>query len=724
MSEDVSTKFKEWQCPPAAVPETRRLRWIDEQCEEGLAWQRTQRGYGDWKKSFNVLAGMPDAALVPTYRSQLVTGRLKRNIKEVIGACANISPIWAYNSNNAAFQQNCTMMNNVTRAIYLEQFLDQGIKQTLQWAAATCTGWLRPVYRRDMYGTGKGNLNFLSYGSASVLPCQLPSNGNWQEAYAVTLLDEVPIAMAHGMFPDYQEVLHPTKSQFWHSNEIRTASKGNLFQRMWNSWGRKKSNSLTNLYVPLRYTYVIDLTVNQTGDPIKVGPWTVNGQGQAVPATSWGYEVPSLGSDIPVGNDAHGRVTVRKADENDARMYPNRRLLISSDNVLMYDGPGFDWHGELPLIPFCLDDWAWEPLGFSPMRDGYNIQCATDEIDRGTMDKVRAGLDMALAYDFNSVTKNEAEMFDPMQPRARIGFDGTSVDQPFKQVVPDSVLKIDPGSLEFRKILETTGDYQLAINDITALAKARSLGGDADNVEKIAQADGPIVRDISRGVERGLSRTGGQVKFLILQYYTSRRMMEYVGPDNVSPVTFDFDPESLVPSHLPDEFVTESTTQNGAITVSHKLPTGASVYSKMQRAKWFAGNLRYFILPHSAHEIAQMSYKLGLIQMRKSGIQIDSETIARAWGIDLGAPFVSSTPWNRFFEEQEAMAAMAVKMKMMVDVIQQAGVQPTDAMLATVAQLMGSGSAGREGRPPTGLQPPQIVSKDGGARSTISQSGS
>jgi hypothetical protein len=59
--------------------EIRKLNWLKESMEEGQAWLRSQRGYGDWKKSMDTLAGRPDAQMIPTYRSQLVTGRLKRN---------------------------------------------------------------------------------------------------------------------------------------------------------------------------------------------------------------------------------------------------------------------------------------------------------------------------------------------------------------------------------------------------------------------------------------------------------------------------------------------------------------------------------------------------------------------------------------------------------------------------------------------------------------------
>lgn len=713
-------RLREWQVPPQSAPDKRKIVWLNEACEEGNSWQRSQRGFGDWRKSMDVLAGRIDPAMIPVYRSQLTTGRLKRNIKEIVGAAANIRPMWAYHSDNNAVQAQAMMMNKVTRAIYLEQFLDQGIKAAMQWSAATCTGWVRPLYRRDKYGTGRGNICFYSYGQASVLPVQLPSNNNWQEAYAVTLLDEVPVAMAHGMFPGFQEQLTPTKSQIWYSADIRTAAKGNMFQRIWNGWRSNKEALLSDLLVPIRYTWVLDLTLNETGSPIKMGPWHIDETtNKPVPSTSWSYEVPSIGQPIPTSQDQRtGQMQFRKANENDARMYPNRRLMISSDDVIMYDGPAFDWHGEVPLVPFTLDDWPWEPIGLGIVRDGYNIQQATDEIDRGTMDKVRAGLDMALAYDINSgVSKNEADMFDPMQPRARVGYDGSTVDTPFKPVVPPEVLKIDESALKFREILQETGDYQLAIHDIMALQKARAVGADLDAYEKIMQADGPIVRDISRNVERSLARIGYQMKYLILQYKTTKEIMDYVGVDGVTRETIDFDPATLVPSHLPDEPIAQKDNVQPP-----------SMYSRMQRAKWFAEQLRFFILPHSAHEIAQMSYKLGLVQLRKAGVPIDSQTIAEAWNLDLGADFHTNTPYERYWEEQEKMAEHALKIKLIVDSLTMQGIQPPPEMMAaaaagaTTAKVAAGGN--NEGRPPSGLEAPRVVGKDGGARSTVSQSGS
>jgi len=698
--------YKSWQCPPAAASEDERLEWLNSAVEEGQYWLKQQRGFKDFSKAFDILSSRLNPDEVLAYRSQLVTGRLKRNVREIVGAVSDIRPIWGYDSDNQAFSSNCRMMNQVNRAIYLEQYFDMALKKAHQWAASTCTGWMWPKYRRALYGTGKGDLTFATYGSPSVLPVQLPSDNNWQEAYAITILDELPIAMAHGMFPAFQDKLRPTSSRYWYAPEIRRAAKGNIMQRMFGRWGKGKEGQLSELYIPIRYTFVIDLTLNKTDQMIPMGE----------PGTSWYYEVPNLGSDIPAGMDRTGNPTFRKANENDSRLYPYRRLLISSENVIMYDGPAFDWHGQFPATPFKLDDWAWEAIGLSIVRDGYEVQMAMDELARGVMDKHRSQLDPAMGFDINAVSRNEAVSFDPLQPRQRVGFDGSMVNAPFVPVIPPDALRVDPSIPLFIQYLEQTGDYQLAVRDIISLAKARAMGGGVNEIEKVMEADGPIVRDISRGTERSLSMVGSQCKYHILQWYDTKRIIQYVGADGITKETMDFDPNSLVPSHMPDEL-----QQNDKGTY---IPTMVnSRYTKVQRARFFADNLRLYITPHSVHELTQMTMKLGLIQLKKAGVQIDSRTIAEAWNLqNFGTKPEGNTIWERYWNEQETVAQHAIRVKQIVDAIMQAGVSPTPAMQGALGEQ--PGTPPREGRPPTGQQAPQLVSKDQGQRSTISESGS
>ncbi len=305
---------RDWQCPSQATSDVRKRGWLNEATEEGQNWLRSQRGYVDWRKSLDIISGKADAPDQVAYRSKIKTNRLKRNIREIVGGLSNIRPLWGFHSDNPAFIANASMMNKVSRAVYLEQFFDRSLKEVLQYAAATCTGWARPVYRRSQAGRGKGNIQLLSYGAPSVVPVQMPASNDWQEAYAVTLLDEMPIYMAHSRFPEYQEQLQPTTSQYWYAAEIRTAASGNMWKRLFSgNFKRPAGSAMSDLYIPIRYTTIIDNTINKTGRMIPMGEI----------GSEWYYEVTSLGEEIPTGTG-----TYRNATPDDARLSPYRRLMI------------------------------------------------------------------------------------------------------------------------------------------------------------------------------------------------------------------------------------------------------------------------------------------------------------------------------------------------------------------------------------------------------------
>lgn len=699
-----------WQCPDADASEGRRLGFLNEAVEQGQAWNESQRGYSDWRKSLDIISGRQEPRDALNYRSQIAGHRLKTNIRTSISGLSNIRPIWGFHAARQ-YATNANMMNKTTRALYLEGFWDQSVKEALAYAAAVCTGYIRPVYRRDQGGMGEGNIFLDTYGQPSVLPVQLPQSGNLQGAYMVTLMDEKPIFEAHSLFKDFQDRLKPTASRYWYSAEIRGASRQNAQRKGWNPFKKRggADDRLNDVYVPIRWTTIIDHRLNETGYTVPMGQ----------PNSSWYYEVPSYGSDLPDGMGG-----VRKANENDSRLYPYRRLIISSQNCIMYDGPAFNWHGQLDLIPFCVDKWPWEPMGFSMVHDGYQLQKSIDEIDRGTMSKIQAQMDPSMAYDINAVDPREAEEFDPFEPRVRMGFDGSETDKPFHMILPDQMYRVQPEVLGFRDKLIEELDFLCQTRDIVELGKARSLGKGMDQIEALISANGPIVKDIARGMENSLGGVGHQVGFLILQYFTTSRLMQYVGPEAVTGEgraaddetdssgqaiqIFDFDPNSIVPSHLPDDKPFDDN--------HNKLN---SKYSRLQRARWFAKNIRFFLMPHSVHEITQMTYRLLLLQLKQRGLPISDYTVMSACDVpDVVAPDGNSEQ-QRWQSEQEDKIVQAARAKQIVDSL---GLAPPDPSAGGGPPAPGRGPKKPNGRPPSAQSAPQIVSKDGGTRSTISES--
>ncbi len=342
------------------------------------------------------------------------------------------------------------------------------------------------------------------------------------------------------------------------------------------------------------------------------------------------------------------------------------------------------------------------------VHDGFEIQEAINEIERGTMDKIRAQLDLPLGYDINAVNPKEAKQFDPMQPRARIGYDGSLSEKPFAPVVPPEVYQVRPEVLTYLQHLEQAEDYQLAVRDVVSLAKARALGKGSDQLEALMEAQGPIVRDISRSMERSLSRIGSQLKFIVLEFEDTGRLMQYVGPEGLAQQVFDYDPSSLVPSHMPDEIPEEVEGD-----LSNLKP---STHSKIQRARWFAENLKFVLMPHSVHEITQMTYRMMLIQMRRSNMPIDSRTIAEAVDIgNFGTKPEGNTVYERYWNEKEDELLHTLRI---AEIAKSQGLDPS-AMGGG-----GKGGAGKkpEGRPPSGQQPPNLEQRGGGSRTVVSES--
>ena len=682
---------KSWQCPSAEEPEKYRLGWLDEQCQDGERWIKSQRGVQnaqEYRRALDIISGREPTREHVDGRGRITGKRLKTNIRVSISGLSNIRPIWGWHAAKA-YADYASMMNKTARALYLEGSWDRSVKEVLAWAAATCTGWMRPVYMRDQAGRGRGSIKLLTYGMPSVLPTQVPMNGDFQEAYAMTLLDEVPIYMAHSKFPDFQDRLKPTSSRYWYAAEIRGAAKQNAWQRASSLFRKRDTDEMADTYIPIRWTTVIDNSHNLSGHTLPMGE----------PGSPWYYEVPSLGQEISAGRDEHGHELTRKANENDARMYPYRRLFIASQDCIMYDGPAFNWHGQCDLIPFALDKWPWEPIGFSLVHDGWALQEAIDEIDNGAHTKITAEMNMPLAYDLNAVTLKEAKEVDPFEPNGRYGYDGNYVDgKPFQSVVGPEVYQISPQTLAMRKEYQEELDYQLQVRDIVELGKARALGKGMDQIEALVAANGPVVRDMCRDMEMSLGKVGEQVGWLVLQYENTARLMQIVGPESMDNQVFDYNPADITPSHLPDETVHDPITE--AVVPSK--------YSQAQRARWFAENVRYYLMPHSAHEITQMAYRLMLLQGRQRGLPISAATTMQSMEIpDVGIPD-GNTEQERFYNEKEVEIHHAARIQAVI---------MAEAIENNIVEALGgkpSGSTKSGGRPPSNKTAPHQEVKSGG----------
>lgn len=694
---------RSWQAPSFAVSSAERLDFCKQMKQQGETWVAAQPAFGDIPKAIDILSGRPEYPSSET-RSGINTARLKRDAREIVGTLANIRPFWGYSSDVSAFADCATMMNKTARAIYLESFFDRALKGALQYAMATGDGYIWTKYSRSMYGRGEGRVKFDYLGALDVLPVQMGRDNDLQEAYIVDIIDLLPVARAHAMFPLFQDKIKPMARRKYRGS-IASQQRMTLAERF--KIGSNRKDQFMELYSEINYMYILDNSINTTGVELPMGQ-----QG-----TSWFYKVPYIGQEITRRDPLTGEVFKRPARSEDCYIYPRRRIMIFNEDALMYDGPNWDLSGKVPLARFSMDRWPWEGVGQVLLRDGYEYQRGINELERNAQTVANARLRPGLTYDIGAggqVNSQTAEGMDPFAPDLRVGIDssGGGEKPPFTPILPENLMEVPAWFFTLMEHYNMGMDYQLGLKDITALAKLRATG-DSDSFEKMMEVMGPIVQDISRDMEQPIQQIGEQVKYLVLQYMTTSRIMQYVGDDGIPVEMFDYDPESIIPSHMPFEAQKAAKGEDSEV-------------EKIERLMYFAKNLRFMITPYSVHELNQFYRKLALIQAKKEGVWISSQTIAETFNVQNYGHIEGATEIQRYWNEKLIELAHMVRLQQATQGLAAVpGINGGTAM-SEVPGAQGAASGGPPsspvGRPSSYSATPTLQSKDSGTRTTIATS--
>ena len=701
--------------PPFEAEDSTKLGFLRRCVAQGISWQQENCPSTDMQRAMDILSGK-SGARVSTKWSKFTTGDLKRGILEIVETLSDIRPYWGYSTDNKAFKRQSDMMSKVAKAIYLEGFIDRTIKDALQYAAVSGAGFIYPFYSRSMYGAGDGEFVFMALGQPDVLPIQLGRDKNYQKAYIVTLVIPMGVAEAHSRFPDYQQHLKPF------ANKRYGRTKGGNEERSYdlNRWRMHKLDGKLEQYVDIYYTYVLDVRVNrgevdEKGKPILDEEGNPQGKELEMgePGTSWYYTVPYLGQKIT--RFEGGKMVQREATEDDCRVYPQRRLLIHCENALMYDGPAFDWHGMVPLVPFYLDEWAWEPTGYSLFNGTANTQDAIDDLVRSVyrvaMARAKPGkvynLDITTGDKAGKLTSRQAEGIDPFDPGVTWGVDGDIKEPVLRPPMPEWCYNVPEWVMKVVEFLQASILRQLGHDQIKALEKLRANISDP---EKLLDAEGPTVLGTSRTMERGFRDFGNMVKFLILQYMTVRETMQIVGADGIAPEVFDYSPEMIIPSHMPGE----PTTKIGVNGQPEPVPSTVSVFD---RAKTFAKNLKFFITPHSMHYIAQAKQRLDLLALMGKNVPVDPETTANIFDLPNWGTIDGATIQEKVFNWAKTQLLEKSKLAILEKAL---GLAPPPEPEKPGPKPGQAGS----GRPPQHKKPGKITQKgsSGGGRAVVKTS--
>lgn len=699
------------------------MAFIEEACVgEGESWLQGQAAYADIPKALDIIAGKLDPR-ANQQRSDLNINHAKFILRKIIGTLADVRQVGQFTSDAKFYLPQAQMFNQITRAVALESDFAGALRQALQYMGISANGYLWPRWVRTNGGYGEEMVEFLSLGLLDVLPVQMPINNKLQGSYSVTVIVFMPVWESHGKFPEFASGLQPVARRRYTS----TVSGRRLDLAEKFRYG-EYGGSWANLFCEIRYTFINDLSINETnsdgvsGHELPMGEWHVDAEGKpTLPKNSWSYKVPYVGQKIPYIQA--GKRMERTAEPEDCLLYPHKRLIITSKGMKqpMYDGPAKDLHGMFPVARYCADDWVTEPCGFSLIHDIESIERARQTLERGMDQIAQHRTDPGLIYDRSmGMPDTAAERLDPFEPRKRVGIDG-DVTKLINTVAPQWLLEVPKWIEDAIQYYLKSEDAQLGLNEMQNLLEFKANLSNPD-MDKALSFVGPLVKDISGGMERSTVDIWKMLKVMIPQYMTTARVMQYVGPDGLTPETFDFDPESIVPSHGADEVNLKAPYDPTKPVREQFVIPGDSVYTRIERLKHFVKNLRLITVPHTMHEITQTQEQVKYMTLYGRGFPISSYDVAKKLNLENYGEIDGATMHDRWLNEQKEKLIMQAQAAQLMKAL---GLGPPEESQQGTGPK--GGAKGTGGRSPSGGQAPKLKAKrdasTGGIRPVTSQSG-
>ena len=183
-----------------------------------------------------------------------------------------------------------------------------------------------------------------------------------------------------------------------------------------------------------------------------------------------------------------------------------------------------------------------------------------------------------------------------------------------RSLLPEGV-KIDNTDYEGVKLLDGAVKAALGLADIASLREVKGNMSD-QSFDKFVENLGPVAKGIALNQWIANSKDAEMLKYNIAQYFTVDMITDMIGPEGVGVETFDNDPNTLVPSHLPGED-----------------QSSLSAHSRLDRARWFCERLKVINTPAQLLNVTHMQERMLQMFTLQQKIPIDTETTMEKIGV-------------------------------------------------------------------------------------------
>lgn len=692
----------------------RVLGWIHEAVQEGDRLNREDPSWDKADRAMDYIIGNQRGTEgeLPSYIPYAVVNMSRKATQAHVSALTDIKPIFGYRATNPRYSFHADLLNQILLAWWIESMADLTLGDVIKYALAGGTGDLMLEWDPTAaYGTGDHVVIARDFrDTLPIRPGSHPSPQTWQ---GVVFREAHPINAMRAKFPQYAQSFSPAP------DTLLTTIMGRfrkVVQRL-----QTPSDTLSGLAglpagrpvrpgdIVLYRTYLNDFTKNMTAKPIVMGN----------PSTNWSYVV-----------------------QPGEKLYPYKRLIVTTPDLVLYDGPNVYWHGNYPFSRLKLWSVPWVFNGLSILHDTIPIQDGIND----TMAELRLAFKQwtnpDTEYDKRSTSRAFQQAFDPRRPgkKVQINSMGSTRDPYKKHEGPNPQVMALMFQL-FEK-LEGVHENMTGTANLQQLLQLRQMPG-ADTIQKYFEALTPEIRQEGRMVEVFLRELAQQFRFNIFQFENTYRRRNILGDAALALEDFDYDPSLLVPAldpkiMQPDEATGIPMPQDNPDYV----PQLDKDLSRGERAKWFAKLFTFTVTPNSILGMNATERKMMNFQLARSGY-MDFWTLHESLetpnvGNPPPMPLPPLQPPDPLIVQQDILAqvtAMGTGMPMAQppkytigptgEVLEfRVPLTVTERLLAQ--QMMGIGmTENPAGRKASGQAAPQQETKtdeNGGQRSTITES--
>lgn len=670
--------------------DTKVVNYILDEQEKSKNFLRSNRGWRSADSCMSILYGDENPRQYSKL-SSLTIKKQRRQVRETIANASNIRPRWKTQTAKKEYQEIATIYNKRRDGWFYSEFIDRFIKEALQWGGGAGTGYLMLWPEWD-WNKNKIEIKPKVLSHKNVFPFHAAADSRIETLYGICAWFEMPVPEAHRKFPEHLSILQADRdvpSYF--------ASRFEKVKRKWRGvadWitnNKQKGDWIPYPVCDVFYSWICDDSINETGRSLHIGD--VNAH--------YSYRVHSLVDLNGKPNKINKREIIESEDNRydetnsdgsskyrlitrkECKLFPYRRLIISTRIGVIYDGPPMWICRRPPITIWKFEEIVGEWLGIPLARDGRGLERSLNNLIRSIEDSVVGKLQPPIGVDSNLPAPIAGKLAGNV--RLLIGkvfkYNTNFLAKAIVPLLPWEYFSIDSRVLDIIKYLQEMLDYLMGSADYTAWQRLKQLPA-ADTQESMIQSLGILATDHERSIERSILEMGEIWQDFAPQVYTTFELVNYLGADGISERQFDFDPDSLLPQSDPDD----------DRSFAERLQDHMKIFS-------------LYAAPHSLQERMSITNKLTLMQLKKQGVPISDKKLYEAF-VEDGGYEESLKEYNA---EQQAKILQAAELQRKLQEANQQS-DPHNQLTDKLATLI-HGQGNGEGRPATNNAPPRLESK-------------